>query len=209
LLSFDGDVEETFAVNFNLAYSIFGETKTVELKKNGSSIPVNNQNRREYVELYVDYMLTKSIIKQYKAFEEGFLLVCGGDTLKLFRYEELELLICGSPELDFTALEEVTRYEDGFSKNARVIREFWSIVHTMTIEEKKKLLFFCTGSDRVPIKGLGNLSFTISRNGPDSDRLPTSHTCFNHLLLPEYSSKAKLYRCLMLAIANSKGFGLM
>jgi ubiquitin-protein ligase E3 A len=46
----------------------------------------------------------------------------------------------------------------------------------MTIEEKKKLLMFCTGSDRVPIRGLSNLVFVISRNGPDSDRLPTAHT---------------------------------
>jgi hypothetical protein len=30
------------------------------------------------------------------------------------------------------------------------------------------------------------MTFIISRNGPDSDRLPTAHTCFNHLLLPEY-----------------------
>eukprot|EP00960_Hanusia_phi_P014573 430137-Hanusia_phi.AAC.1 len=43
-----------------------------------------------------------------------------------------------------------------------------------------------TGSDRSPIKGLGSMTFVISRNGPDSERLPTAHTCFNHLLLPEY-----------------------
>lgn len=80
------------------------------------------------------------------------------------------------------------------------------------------------GTDRVPIKGLGELEFVIAKNGPDSDRflrcaltvshsvvlfrLPTSHTCFNHLLLPEYSSAEKLRRLLMLAIANSTGFGL-
>jgi len=72
LLSFDGDVEETFAVNFNLAYSIFGETKTVELKKNGSSIPVNNQNRREYVELYVDYMLTNQSSNNTRHLRKAF-----------------------------------------------------------------------------------------------------------------------------------------
>jgi hypothetical protein len=49
---------------------------------------------------------------------------------------------------------------------------------------QKRLLFFATGSDRVPIKGLANLPFVISRNGSDSSRLPTAHTCFNHLLLP-------------------------
>ena len=34
--------------------------------------------------------------------------MCGGEALKLFRHEELELLICGSTELDFEALEQVT-----------------------------------------------------------------------------------------------------
>jgi hypothetical protein len=48
----------------------------------------------------------------------------------------------------------------------------------MKVEDKKNLLTFCTGSDRVPIKGLAALEFTISRNGPDSDRLPTSHTWY-------------------------------
>jgi ubiquitin-protein ligase E3 A len=79
----------------------------------------------------------------------------------------------------------------------------------MSVEDKKKLLFFCTGSDRSPIKGLGSMTFVISRNGPDSDRLPTAHTCFNHLLLPEYSDKEKLRVCLMTAINNAEGFGLM
>jgi ubiquitin-protein ligase E3 A len=62
------------------------------------------------------------------------------------------------------------------------------VVHSLSEEHKKKLLFFATGSDRVPIKGLGNLPFVISRNGPHCDRLPTAHTCFNHLLLPGAST---------------------
>jgi len=90
-----------------------------------------------------------------------------------------------------------------------LIGAFWEIVHGMSVEDKKKLLFFCTGSDRSPIKGLGSMTFVISRNGPDSDRLPTAHTCFNHLLLPEYSDKEKLRVCLMTAINNAEGFGLM
>ena len=65
------------------------------------------------------------------------------------------------------------------------------------------------GSDRVPIKGLGSLPFVISRNGPDTDRLPTAHTCFNHLLLPQYESAEKLGRLLRLAIGNAVGFGLV
>jgi hypothetical protein len=49
---------------------------------------------------------------------------------------------------------------------------------------------------------------TPQRAGPDSDRLPTSHTCFNTLLLPEYTSRPKLARLLRTAINNAEGFGL-
>lgn len=70
----------------------------------------------------------------------------------------------------------------------QVVRWFWQVVHGLQQHQQKQLLFFVTGSDRVPIKGLASLTpqFTISRAGPHSDRLPTAHTCFNHLLLPDY-----------------------
>ena len=48
----------------------------------------------------------------------------------------------------------------------------------------------------------------IQRDGTDSQKLPTSHTCFNTLLLPSYRSKAALGDRLRLAIMNSEGFGL-
>lgn len=128
--------------------------------------------------------------------------------MKLCTPPELELLICGSPDLDFKALEEVTEYKDGFSKNHALIMEFWEIVHSFNQAQKKSLLMFVTGSYRVPLRGLGSMSFYIQRNGPDSNNLPTSMTCFNRLLLPEYKSAAKLKSMLLLAIENAKGFGL-
>ncbi len=66
-----------------------------------------------------------------------------------------------------------------------------------------------TGSDRVPVGGFSKLKLVIARNGPDSDRLPTSHTCFNVLLLPEYTDKQKLEDRLLKAISYSKGFGML
>ena len=62
------------------------------------------------------------------------------------------------------------------------------MAHALPEAGKRRLLSFITGSDRVPIDGLRNLRppFTISRNGAHSSRLPTAHTCFNHLLLPQY-----------------------
>lgn len=83
------------------------------------------------------------------------------------------------------------------------------MAHSLTEEQKKRLLFFATGSDRVPIKGLHTLPFVLSRNGTGDDRLPSAHTCFNHLLVPEYSSEGVLREKLLMAIANAEGFGLM
>ena len=43
----------------------------------------------------------------------------------------------------------------------------------MDQDERKAFLEFFTGSDRVPIGGLGKLKPKIQSSGPDSDRLPT------------------------------------
>jgi hypothetical protein len=52
------------------------------------------------------------------------------------------------------------------------------------------------------------LPFVVQRSGPDTEHLPTAHTCFNVLLLPEYASQEKLRDRLAVAIANAEGFGL-
>lgn len=170
------------------------------------------------------------------------------------------------------------------------------------MEQKRQLLMFTTGSDRIPVGGLSKLKLVIAKNGPDSTRwddvwmtvmykitimeycqyltfiyllhksrvtigltlmflvilqgpqgcslgewkqktcpyldpalsfgfwlsllapgklsnsipflliyfrLPTAHTCFNVLLLPEYSNKEKLEERLLKAVSNAKGFGLL
>jgi len=208
LLDFDSDVLNTLGITFQLSYEVFGEVKYVDLKTEGSLIPVTVENRQEYVTLYVEWVLDKSVQKQFGAFHTGFLKVCGGAALKLFCPEEVELLICGNPALDFKKLEKVTQYEDGYTADSPVIGFFWTAVHEMDEVQQKKMLKFVTGTDRAPINGLESLAFIISKNGDDSDRLPTSHTCFNHLLLPEYTTLEKLKDRLSLAIENSEGFGL-
>ena len=129
--------------------------------------------------------------------------------LRCGRWEELELLICGSPVLDFEALERVAQYDDGFTRQHPTIGFLWEVIHALPVDLQKRFLFFSTGSDRVPIKGLGNLNFVISRNGTDEARLPSAHTCFNHLLLPEYTTKEKLRDQMLKAINDTEGFHII
>jgi len=209
LLEYDGDVESAFGLVFQASQEYLGLVETVDLVKDGGMRPVTSTNRQDYIELYTRWYLETSIERQFRAFHRGFSRLCGGPVMSLFRPEELEQLICGSPELDFEALERRTVYDDGYTEDSPVIRMFWSVVHSLSEEEKKKLLFFSTGSDRVPIKGLANLPFIISKNGTGDERLPTAHTCFNHLLLPEYSTEEILRAKLLISISHATGFGLV
>jgi len=71
---------------------------------------------------------------------------------------------------DMSDLEDTTLYEGGYRKNTPVIRFFWNFAHALPRISQQKLLQFTTGSDRVPVGGLGKLKLTITRNGSDSDR---------------------------------------
>ena len=80
---------------------------------------------------------------------------------------------------------------------------------TFNEEEKKKFLSFVTGCDRAPIDGLGSLPITISNGGTDLSQLPSAHTYFNNLILPNYKNKEKLQKALLSAINYSEGLGLI
>ena len=57
---------------FQVSSSEFGSLQSVELLQNGENIPVTNCNREQFVSLYVDYLLVKSVEKQFSAFSRGF-----------------------------------------------------------------------------------------------------------------------------------------
>lgn len=209
LLEYEGDVEEDLCQTFQISYTVFGEVITHSLKPRGDRIPVTKQNRQEYVNLYVDYLLNRSIYQQFASFYHGFHSVCASNALIMLRPEEVEMLVCGNPELAMDALRKVTVYE-GYTKNDPTVRYFWDVVLSFSLDLKKKLLLFATGSDRVPIGGMGEMEFKIVRmEVPNStSMLPMAHTCFNQLCLPPYKSRKILKQKLTIAISNAEGFGI-
>ncbi len=44
----------------------------VDLVENGGSVPLTQANKQQYVDLYVEHLLLKSVEKQRKAFCHGF-----------------------------------------------------------------------------------------------------------------------------------------
>lgn len=213
LLEFEGDVESTFCRDFVADVERYGQIAQVPLCPNGEKKPVTNANRREFVDLYVRYLLDTAVVRQFEPFKRGFFTVCGGNALSLFRPEEIELLIRGSDEpLDIASLRAVSHCENWGvpepKENVPVIQWFWQSFDDANPQDQRKLLSFITGSDRIPAMGATNLVIKLSCLGGDSPRYPSARTCFNQLSLWCYASKEKLEIMLWRAVNESEGFGL-
>ncbi|XP_011257668.1 probable E3 ubiquitin-protein ligase HERC4 isoform X1 [Camponotus floridanus] len=204
----ESDFEEVFCLNFEITREVFGEQKSFDLIPGGSKVSVTLKNKQQYVNLYIDYILNKSVESQFKAFHKGFHKVCGGRVLELFHSHELMALVIGNQNYDWEELEKNAAYKESYTKSDPTIVLFWQVFHELPLEEKKKFLLFLTGSDRIPIQGMKAIKITIQ---PMSDErfLPAAHTCFNLLDLPRYQTRERLKYKLLQAIQHNQGFSLV
>ncbi|KAK6528418.1 putative E3 ubiquitin-protein ligase [Arthrobotrys megalospora] len=219
MLEFDGDVESTFCRDFVVEVERYGQISQVPLIPGGENKPVTNENRREFVDLYAQYLLDTSVARQFEPFKRGFWTVCGGNALNLFQPDEIELLVRGSDEpLDVTALRAVATYENWSTSSPHeinLVRWFWESFESATPEMQRQLLGFITGSDRIPAMGIANMVLKIVYGGPASvhgrrgvERYPIARTCFNSITLWGLGDKETLDRVLWRAVRESEGFGL-
>jgi E3 ubiquitin-protein ligase HUWE1 len=77
---------------------------------------------------------------------------------------------------------------------------------------------FVTGTSSVPLDGFAHLNgmrggtqkFSIHRAARSETTLPSSHTCFNQLDLPQYPTEEILQKKLLLACTECyEGFGFV
>ncbi|KAL6310318.1 hypothetical protein BKA93DRAFT_924556 [Sparassis latifolia] len=201
-------------LTFSVEADEFGVTKIVDLKENGSSIPVTQENKREFVQLSAQYRLYSSIKDQIESLLTGFYEIIPKELISIFNEQELELLISGTPDIDVDEWRSATEY-NGYTSSDPVIVWWWRALKSFNREERAKVLSFATGTSRVPLGGFVDLQgvqgvqrFSIHRAYGDTDRLPQAHTCFNQIDLPQYSSYEMLRQQLLLAInEGGEGFG--
>ncbi|XP_034751361.1 E3 ubiquitin-protein ligase NEDD4 isoform X10 [Etheostoma cragini] len=190
----------------------FGQTYQVDLKPSGSDMVVTNENKKEYIDLVIQWRFVNRVQKQMNAFLEGFTELIIIDLIKIFDENELELLMCGLGDVDVNDWRQHTVYKNGYCPNHPVIQWFWKVVLLMDAEKRIRLLQFVTGTSRVPMNGFAELYgsngpqlFTIEQWGTP-DKLPRAHTCFNRLDLPTYDSFEDLREKLLMAVENAQGF---
>ena len=110
MLYYEGSVEAAYDRSFQIDKDVWGCINTFDLKEDGASIKLTNDNRQgrtnmrfrstivksytmlttdhtlllpEFVQLYTDYVLNQSVEKQFWAFRDGFNLVCADSAIKV------------------------------------------------------------------------------------------------------------------------------
>ena len=222
LKTYPGDVED-FALNFTITDTITtnyrtGDTKTVTtpLKPGGVNIPVTNENRLVYISYVARHRLQVQPYHQTSAFLRGLSLMIQPSWLSMFNQSELQTLLGGtSSSIDVFDLRQNTFYggvyvigSDGLEHPT--IRLFWSVMESLSDEDRRKVLKFVTSTPRAPLLGFGSLmpKFSIRDSGDDESRLPSTSTCVNLLKLPQYKSAGVLREKLLYAINAGAGFDL-
>ena len=222
LLEIDPDDVEDLDLTFSVRRKgIFGDVE-IDLAPLSRSDAVTGENVKQYVELYAQWRMTKSIRDQIDSFVTGFYELVDKDILASFAFtsSELELLISGMPSIDLDDLEKNTTYKNCRASDSAIIW-FWDALRSFEEEDLAKFLVFVTGTSKVPLDGFKGLQgmrgpqrFNIKLRSPPRGgetlcvRLPEAHTCFNSLELPAYDSFEVMREKLLLSVRESGSFAL-
>uniref|UniRef100_A0A1A8GC04 E3 ubiquitin-protein ligase n=1 Tax=Nothobranchius korthausae TaxID=1143690 RepID=A0A1A8GC04_9TELE len=210
----ENDITSVLDHTFCVEHNAFGKFSQHELKPNGRNVSVTEENKKEYVRLYVNWRFMRGIEAQFLALQKGFSELIPQHLLKPFDHKELELIIGGLGKIDLADWKANTRLKHCTSES-NVVRWFWQAVEDFSEERRGRLLQFVTGSTRVPLQGFKALQgsagprlFTIHLIDANTDNLPKAHTCFNRIDVPPYESYEKLNEKLLTAVEETCGFAV-
>ncbi|GAM23740.1 hypothetical protein SAMD00019534_069150 [Acytostelium subglobosum LB1] len=112
--------------------------RSINLKPFGNLIPVTDDTKQEYLDLLVTNIFSTSIRAQIDEFRDGFSQVIPLDLISIFNWKELDLLVCGKDHVDIDDLRLHSNVIGVICPE--IIDNFWNILRSMDIVERKKLL---------------------------------------------------------------------
>ncbi|CAB3238824.1 unnamed protein product [Arctia plantaginis] len=121
------------------------------------------------------------------------------------------LLVCGTGEVSVADWRAHALVSGAGREWERLLGWLWAALANFSTEERARLLQFTTGCSQLPPGGFQDLNprFQITP-APTFGALPTAHTCFNQLCLPDYDSYEQLVHALLWAInEGGEGFGMI
>mmetsp|Transcript_1780 Transcript_1780/g.3967 ORF Transcript_1780/g.3967 Transcript_1780/m.3967 type:complete len:831 (-) Transcript_1780:77-2569(-) len=211
-------------LDFTITEETMGVRRDVELIEGGNMKEVTAENLPQYLESNLRYRMLDRVKPQIRELMLGFFDIIPEPALTVFDPNELELTLCGLPTIEMDDWEGNTIYSGLYEtsnkgkQRHKCVQWFWEVVRDDFDQEMKaRLLQFVTGTSGVPTRGFsvlqgndGNIKkFAIHGVNRAMYAFPRSHTCFNRIDLPNYSTKKELYEKLKAAITmSSVGFDM-
>jgi len=175
-----------------------------ELRPGGQNVPVKFEELHEFVQANIEFRLSETS-KQLESIRRGLSSIVPLDLLTLFTWEEVEELFCGKGHVNVDLLRGNTVY-DGVDPKAKYIENFWRVLKSFSLEERKQFLKFVGSRSRLPASPADwALPFKIvapqprMKENPDRS-FPYTQTCFFSLSLPEYTTYKSMRSSLLKAI---------
>lgn len=195
------DAELTFSVSVKLLEVMHVEV----LVPNGDEMAVTEENKALYAATLRSWLSHDRYEPALGYCMKGFQRVLPNCLFEEFSLPEIQLLLCGQPSVD---IEELSKYctFGGLHSESPIVQWLWNVLRAFTTTEMQQFLSFVTGCKNVPITGLSPplLLTAMYVEGDNVDgALPKAHTCFNQLVLPNYSSEAVVEERLRFALANT------
>lgn len=218
ILEMDSDIldSDLLGLTFVTEVEALGSRKVMELCPGGRDLVVNSKNRHRYVKLLIQCHFVTPVAEQIKCFAQGFSDLLGNSTLQQFlralEPEDLDLMLYGKGhDLCVQDWKDHTEYHEYTEADNQIIW-FWQVVNGMTVEQRRRLIFFSTSLTHLPPEGFSGLpsKFHIHKAHTNLSWLPIAHTCFYQLVLPPYTSfemmHARLHAITEVHIAEGFGF---
>ncbi|KAH8063495.1 ubiquitin protein ligase [Aureococcus anophagefferens] len=181
----------------------------VDLKERGRSVAVVERNKHEYVFLVARWRARHATAMEMDALLDGAAEVgVVPDLLRRFSLEELDLLVNGRRDVDVGELEAYCLHQgEGFAPDHAVSLWFWQMMHEFDDDMRARALAFATGSNKIPLDGFSP-PLTLTLDPLRVDALPVVHTCFNQIVLSNFTSYATMKKQCAFAIRNCATFVL-
>ncbi|XP_035858602.1 probable E3 ubiquitin-protein ligase HERC4 isoform X1 [Sander lucioperca] len=210
LLEILEDYEDNVIESLYMDFKINWDGTEVDLDLDNPEKPVTGQNKKEFVDAYVNHVFNASVESVFQEFKRGFFQVCDRDLVKLFRPKELQEVLVGKDFQDWAKLKQNTVYEGEYNTTPPhpTIQMFWEVFDELTEDQKKAFLWFVTGFERVPFLKMEKIKMTVKvqqvQDLSYDQYYPMTHTCFSTLELPLYSTKEIMQTKLTEALSNNR-----
>jgi hypothetical protein len=176
-----------------------------ELVPGGFAIDITSSNCAAWGELALnDHMYAKTRVA-FQAIHAGMTdLLLERIIREILHPEDLREILTGNINISVDGLFDAMHFTGGLTSESPLVIWLREILEENDASYRSKFLFFVTGIKALPHGGFGGDSrrIQVGTSSASPDHLPTAHTCFLQLELPNYASKEQLREKMTLAIHN-------